>query len=390
MDLADTTADAAPGAPDSHMPCAIAACHADAVDREGRLPVEALESLRGQEWLGLLVPRRYGGPEWSLRAVANLCRELSQSCASTGLIFAMHHSQAAVAVRQAGESAWHQDLLGRMAREQYVVASATTEGATGGSIRTSACFLDRRGDAVHLDKQGSVISYARAADVILVSARREEDAAPSDQQLVAVMHGQFQLTPQGRWNPMGMRGACTDRFDLHAECGAEQVFDGPFAKAMSEAMLPTSHILLGAVWLGIAVSALSRAQAFLRMRNRNGQPPNPVANLRLAEGESLVQQFRALMAANVALYEDTAARATAHERLVSYNALKVGASELVVRITDIALRICGIQGYMEDAGEFYLSRHVRDAHSAMVMVNDDRILGNIAPVALGVPLGRDI
>jgi acyl-CoA dehydrogenase len=75
--------------------------------------------------------------------------------------------------------------------------------------------------------------------------------------------------------------------------------------------------------------------------------------------------------------------------MVSYNALKVGASELVLRITDIALRICGIQGYMEE-GEFYLSRHIRDAHSAMVMVNDDRILGSLSTVVLGVPLTRDV
>ena len=52
MGLADNTANAAPGAPDSHSPCAIAARHADAVDREGRLPAEALDSLRAREWLG--------------------------------------------------------------------------------------------------------------------------------------------------------------------------------------------------------------------------------------------------------------------------------------------------------------------------------------------------
>lgn len=367
-----------------------AARHADAVDREGRLPTEALDALRADGLLGLLVPRRYGGPEWTLRAVTNVCRRLSESCASTGLIFAMHHSQSAVAIRQAGESGWHQALLERLVREQCVVASATTEGATGGSIRTSACFLDQRGDALHLDKGGAVISYAGAADVVLISARSAEDAAPSDQKLVAVVRGQFALSPLGRWNPMGMRGACTDRFDLAARCGAEQVFDGTFAQAMSGAMLPTSHILLGAVWLGIAVSALARAREFLRARNRSGQAPNPIANLRLAEGEALVQQFQAMLAANLSLYESEPARATAHERMVGYNALKVGASELVVRITDIALRICGIQGYMDDTGPYYLSRHVRDAHSAMVMVNDDRILGNIAPVALGVPLGRDV
>ncbi len=366
-----------------------AAQHADAVDREGRIPTETLQALRAEGLLGLLVPRRFGGPELSMRAVANLCRRLSESCAATGLIFAMHHSQAAVAIGQTGDSAWHKGLLERMAREQYLIASATTEGGTGGSIRTSTCFLDRRSDGLHLDKGGAVISYADAADMFLVSARRDEEAAASDQQLVAVMRDQLELVPRGRWNPIGMRGACTDRFDLIARCSTDQVFEGTFAKAMSQTMLPTSHILLGSVWLGVAVAALSRGRAFLRARNRSGVPINPIASLRLAEGEALVQQMRGMLAANVALYEDGMSQASGLDRMVSYNALKVSASKLVVRITDIALRICGIQGYMEE-GEFYLSRHIRDAHSAAVMVNDDRILGNMSSVVLGAPLERDI
>ena len=116
---------------------------------------------------------------------------------------------------------------------------------------------------------------------------------------------------------------------------------------------------------------------------------NPVANLRLAEGETLVQQMRALVSSSLSIYEGTAARGSASDLMVSYNALKVGASELVIRVTNLALRICGINGYMEE-GEFYLSRHIRDAHAAMVMVNDDRILGSMSSVALGMSITRDV
>ncbi|WP_295545624.1 acyl-CoA dehydrogenase family protein [uncultured Pseudacidovorax sp.] len=368
----------------------LAAEQAEAVDREGRLPTEVLDALRAQGLMGLLVPTRYGGPGLPLRAVVNVCRRLSEACASTGLIYAMHQSQSAVAIGHAQDSDWLQGLLARMASEQLLVASATTEGATGGAIRASACFLDPQPDGhLRLRKSGAVISYAPAADVFLVSARRAEDAAPTDQRLVAVRKDQIQLQAHTPWNPMGMRGARTDRYDLIADCGPEQVYAEPFSVHMSQTMLPTSHLLLGAVWLGIAVSALGRARAFLRHRNRSGAPLNPIANLRLAEGETLVQQFRGTLAACMALYEDVEGPQTATERMVSYNALKVGASELVVRVTDIALRICGIQGYMEP-GEFYLSRHIRDAHAAAVMVNDDRILGSLSTVVLGVPLNRDL
>ena len=362
---------------------------ADAVDREGRLPGESLDALRAGGYLSLLVPRAFGGAGLPLRSVANLCRSLSESCAATGLIFAMHHSQAAVLIEHGQESEWHQHLMQRIARDQCLVASATTEGATGGSIRRSQCFLDSQGDGVFLAKFGAVISYARAADLFLVSARRSEQAAASDQQLIVLQADQVELTPRSRWNPIGMRGACTDRFDLQARGTKDQIVPGTFAQAMSQTMLPTSHILLSSVWLGIASSALARAQAFLRSRNRSGAPMNPVANLRLAEGETLVQQMRALVSSSLSIYEGTAARGSASDLMVSYNALKVGASELVIRVTNLALRICGINGYMEE-GEFYLSRHIRDAHAAMVMVNDDRILGSMSSVALGMSITRDV
>jgi acyl-CoA dehydrogenase len=44
--------------------------------------------------------------------------------------------------------------------------------------------------------------------------------------------------------------------------------------------------------------------------------------------------------------------------------------------------ICGISGYREDT-EFSLGRHLRDAHGAAVMVNNDRIMAGSAHMAIG-------
>jgi len=49
--------------------------------------------------------------------------------------------------------------------------------------------------------------------------------------------------------------------------------------------------------------------------------------------------------------------------------------------TSISMLICGIQGYREDS-EYSLGRILRDAHGAAVMVNNDRIAGNTAQLAL--------
>ena len=67
--------------------------------------------------------------------------------------------------------------------------------------------------------------------------------------------------------------------------------------------------------------------------------------------------------------------------MVAINTLKVSASTLVVDIINQAMLIVGIQGYREDT-EYSLGRLLRDAHGAAVMVNNDRIAGNTAQLAL--------
>ena len=68
-------------------------------------------------------------------------------------------------------------------------------------------------------------------------------------------------------------------------------------------------------------------------------------------------------------------------RTAARSRLKITASTIVVDVVNQALLICGIQGYREDS-EFTLGRLLRDAHGAAVMVNNDRIAGNTAQLAL--------
>ncbi len=68
------------------------------------------------------------------------------------------------------------------------------------------------------------------------------------------------------------------------------------------------------------------------------------------------------------------------------NLLKVEASELAVETVMSAMRACGLAGYRND-GDFSVGRHLRDVLSAPIMINNDRILANIATASLmsGVP-----
>ena len=61
--------------------------------------------------------------------------------------------------------------------------------------------------------------------------------------------------------------------------------------------------------------------------------------------------------------------------VVAMNSIKVVASQSVGEIVMQAFLICGIQGYRNDSPAS-LARLMRDALSAPIMINNDRILGN--------------
>ncbi|MBB3265882.1 acyl-CoA dehydrogenase [Azospirillum sp. OGB3] len=368
---------------------AIAGRHADSVDREARFPAEAFAALKEARLLGLMVPRDFGGVGGGLADAAAVAHALAQKCPSSGLIYAMHQIQVACLVRHGQRSDWHRGFLERLAGEQLLLASATTEAGIGGDVRSSACAVsgaggDETGGTFRLEKQATVISYGAEADAILVTARRTADSPPSDQVIVPVLRGQTQLEEIGGWDTLGMRGTRSVGYRLVAEAGRAQILPLPYADISARTMLPVTHILWSSVWLGIATDAVARAAAFIRAeaRKRPGTPP-PGAR-RLAEATAGLQAMRGMVRGALARFEEAAEdpdRLTALGFAVAMNTLKTEAAEMVVRIVGQAMLVGGLSAYRNDSPHS-LGRHLRDAHSAPLMINNDRILGNTANLLL--------
>ncbi|TWA56337.1 acyl-CoA dehydrogenase [Azospirillum baldaniorum] len=379
-------AEAAAGA--ASEAAAIAGRHADSVDREARFPAEAFASLKEARLLGLMVPRAFGGGGGGLTDAAAVAHALAQKCPSTGLIYAMHQIQVACLVRHGQGSDWHRGFLKRLAEEQLLLASATTEAGIGGDVRSSACAVTgtvegETGGAFRLEKQATVISYGAEADAILVTARRTADSPPSDQVIVPVLRRQTQLEEIGGWDTLGMRGTRSVGYRLVAEAERAQILPLPYADISARTMLPVTHILWSSVWLGIATDAVARAAAFIRAEARK-RPGTPPGARRLAEATAGLQAMRGMVRGALARFEEAADnpdRLTSLGFAVAMNTLKTEAAEMVVRIVGQAMLAGGLSAYRNDSPHS-LGRHLRDAHSAPLMINNDRILGNTANLLL--------
>lgn len=362
----------------------IAAKHADDVDHAGRFPKEAVDALKAERLLGIQIPVHLGGEGASLEQIAEVCSTLGQACSAVAMIFAMHQIKASSLVEHGEESEWHTQFMRRIAAEQLLLGSATTEGGIGGNLRNSICAIEREGTICRLQKDATVISYGSDADAILVTSRAHAEASSSDQVMTVFLKDQYSLEKTHVWDTLGMRGTCSDGFLFKAEAPAVQIFAKPFAEIAAQSMLATSHLLWSAVWHGIAADAVMRAQSFVRAAARRSPGTVPPGAIRLAEVSSKLQMVRSNVIAGLRAYAETKKDPDALMSMgfaVTMNNVKICSSETILDILNHALLICGIMGY-KNGTPYSIGRHLRDAHSAQLMISNDRILGNTANLLL--------
>jgi acyl-CoA dehydrogenase len=361
-----------------------AAAEAEEVDRDARFPQAALDAARQQRLLGVQIPQQFGGDGATVFDLTEMCYTLGRACSSTAMIFAMHQTKVACLVRHGAGSSWHETLMRRVAAEQMLLASSTTEGQNGGNIRFSAAAVEHAGTEISLVRNATVISYGAQADGIVTIARRANDAAGSDQVLLAITKDNYTLEPSLEWETLGMRGTCSAGFELKFKGTADQIFPEAYDKIHAQTMTPFAHLLWSSAWAGIAAAAVDRAQAFIRKaaRGAGGQMPPGAAHFTAAKMS--LAKLRAMITSNLdnyAAHEHDERALSSLDFQSSINLLKVEASELAVATVMSAMRACGLSGYRND-GDFTVGRHLRDVLSAPIMINNDRILTNIATASL--------
>ncbi len=365
----------------------VAAPNAADVDANSRFPRATVQALQTAKLLSAPVPKELGGAGYGMRALGALCSTLGQACGSSAMVLAMHYIQVACVARHGLQSAFFRRYLQELVRDQYVLASMTSENGTFGETRTSICAVERQDGRFKLDKDATTGSYCEHADGILVTCRRAPDAPGSDQVLVLVRKGDYKLTQTTSWDTMGMRGTCSPGFKLESSGPEEQIVPGSFADSSAQTMVPYSHILWSSLWWGIAADAVARAAEFVRASARKNPGTVPQTATRLAQVSEQLQAMRHNWLALADEFDELNARPGGMQELLSIgwalkmNNLKINASESAPQIVHKALQITGILGYKNDS-KFSLGRHYRDVLSASLMISNDRIASKSASMLL--------
>jgi len=365
----------------------IAAAHAPDVDAKARFPIETLAALREVNVLSAAVPRELGGAGCSLQELSQLCATLAQSCASSAMVLAMHYIQLGCIARHGMDSEFFRGYLRDLVKRQYLLASMTSEVGTFGDTRSSICAVRRSNGRFVLEKDATTGSYCGHSDAILVTARRDDEAARSDQVLVLVRREDCTLTQTTSWDTLGMRGTCSPGFKLESSGDEAQILPGAYADSSAQTMVPYSHILWASLWWGIGAGAVNKAAQFVRGQARQNPGSVPPTATRLAEVQVQLQSLKQNWMSAARDFDALGDGEDAREELgtmgwaLRLNNLKIASSEAAPQIVHRALQIVGILGYKNDS-PFSLGRQYRDALSGSLMISNDRIAAKNASMLL--------
>jgi alkylation response protein AidB-like acyl-CoA dehydrogenase len=327
------------------------------IDRTGEFPEDLRRLLADHDILALPFPEEHGGLGGELLSVCLAVEQLSRHCATTGLILAVQEL-GSLPITLAGTPEQQARWFPALARGDQLIAFALTEAEAGSDAAATRTTARKDGDAYVIDGTKRFISHGSIADLIVVFAVTDPEAARHRRLsafVVEVPTDGFSVVRLE--HKMGIRGSPT----------AELAFDGvrvPAANRLGDegdgwdiAMrtLDRSRPGIAAQAVGIAQGALEVASAYARDRKQFGQR---IGDFQMI-GAMLADMDAGTEAARQLLYKACVEIDAGSPEASRWSAMcKLVAGDTAMRVTTDAVQVLGGYGYID---EFPVERMMRDA-----------------------------
>ncbi|MEQ8814273.1 MAG: 3-sulfinopropanoyl-CoA desulfinase [Thalassobaculum sp.] len=333
------------------------------VDRTETYPWDNVKALTEAGFMGMTVPKEYGGPGHSYLDVTLVIEEMAAQCGVTGRIAVEGNMGAISAVMQYGTEEQKQRAAG------YVLsgdkpAICITEPEAGSAATEMTTRADRRGDKYILNGKKHWITGGGVSRLHLIFARvfDETGAELGIGGFLAFRDEDEGLVIGDREPTMGLRGIPeTEVLFQDLALPADRLVMPPSGLKRGFADLMNAYnaqrVGAGTVALGLAEGAYRRALAFSQEREQFGRPIAEFQGLQWMLADMSVQ----LEAARALIWRAAATEGRGGNPFPDSLAAaqsKIFASEMALKVTTDALQIHGARGYSRN---WPMERIQRDA-----------------------------
>ncbi|UKI22500.1 MAG: acyl-CoA dehydrogenase [Anaerotruncus sp.] len=331
-------------------------------DETEQFPRETVTKMQKLGFLGIPVPKEYGGQGCDPLTYVMCVEELAKACATTSVIVSAHTSLCCDPILTYGTEEQKQKFLKPLASGELLGAFALTEPGAGTDAQGAQTKAVLDGDEWVLNGSKCFITNGKEADIYIVIAVTDvvEDKRGRKKKLFSAFI--VPKTAPGflfgtKEKKMGIRGSSTYEL-IFQDCRIpKDNILGPRGKGFGIAMhtLDGGRIGIAAQALGIAEGALDRTVAYVKERKQFGRSIGAFQNTQFQLADMAAQVEAAKKCLFIRLQWQRQLK-----RIIPLKLQKLSffAAETAMNVTTKAVQLFGGYGYIR---EYEVERMMRDA-----------------------------
>ena len=333
---------------------------AQEVDETEAFPAETVEKMKKLGFMGIAVPKQYGGQGCDPLMYVMCVEELSKVCGTTGVIVSAHSSLCADPIMTYGTEEQKQKYLVPLANGTKLGAFGLTEPGAGTDAQGQQTKAVLDGDEWVLNGSKCFITNGKQADVYIVIAVtgvvEKRGRKMKEISAFIVEKDTPGFTFGTKEKKMGIRGSSTYEL-IFEDCRIpKENLLGQKGKGFNIAMhtLDGGRIGIAAQALGLAEGALNATIEYVKERIQFGRSIAQFQNTQF----QLADMATKVEAAKMLVYKAAMAKATQKVYSVEAAMAKLYAAEVAMEVTTKAVQLHGGYGYIR---EYDVERMMRDA-----------------------------
>ena len=335
------------------------------VDETEVFPRETVEKMAKAGFMGIPVPKEYGGQGFDILTYAMCVEELAKVCGTTAVIVSAHTSLCCDPILTFGTEDQKKKYLPDLASGKKIGAFGLTEPGAGTDAQGQQTKAVLDGDEWVLNGSKIFITNGKEADVYVIFAitGMVEKRGRMTKEISAfiVEKGTPGFSFGTKEKKMGIRGSSTYEL-IFTDCRIpKENMLGAQGKGFGIAMhtLDGGRIGIAAQALGLGEGALERTIAYVKERKQFGRAIGQFQNTQFQLADMATKaQAAQFMVYKAACTKDQYTK----DHKTSYNVeaamAKLYAAEMAMEVTTKAVQLHGGYGYTR---EYEVERMMRDA-----------------------------
>jgi len=329
---------------------------AQEVDEQERFPAETVSKMAKAGFMGILIPRAYGGQGADMLTYAMCSEELACVCATTSVIMGAHTSLCAGPINEFGTEAQKKHYLPALASGEKLGAFGLTEPDAGTDSSRQQTRAILRGDHYVLSGNKIFITNAGYAHVYVIAAMTDASQGVKGLSLFIVEKDSPGFSVGKEELKMGIRGSSTCELIMQDCIVPRENLLGAEGKGFGMAMktLDSGRVGIAAQATGIAQGALNKTVAYVKERKQFGRSIASFQNTQFQLADMLTE----VEAARLLTYRAACAKDAGQPFSQQAAMAKLFAAKTAMAVTTQAVQLHGGYGYMR---EYEVERMMRDA-----------------------------